>query len=79
MSDKAMAAGLRPGHTFVSRRRELIAVGKIVMKDQHTALVDYTWHWMPSYETGHIGFAPSEPVRTTATFTRKGKDWSLTQ
>jgi hypothetical protein len=79
MSDKAMAAGLQPGHTFVSRRRELIAVGRIVMKDPQTAVVDYTWHLMPSYETEHIGFAPSEPVRTTATFVRSGKTWSLIQ
>jgi hypothetical protein len=79
MSDKALAAGLRPGQSFVTRRQTLIAVGTITMKNGKTAVVDYTWHWAPSFETQHLGIDPSEPVRSNATFTRESKKWRLMQ
>jgi hypothetical protein len=79
MSDKAFAAGLQPGRSFVTRQQRLIAIGKIVMCDDRSAVVDYTWHWEPTYEAQLIGFAPSEPKRSTAAFAWSGSNWGVVE
>jgi hypothetical protein len=79
MSDKALAAGLQPGQSFVTRQQRLIAVGKIAMRDDRSAVVDYTWHWEPTYEAQHIGFVPSEPKRSTAAFAWSGSHWGVVE
>jgi hypothetical protein len=79
MSDKAVAAGLQPGQSFIARRQTLIAIGKIVMRSDQSAAVDYTWHWEPTYEAQHLGFAPTEPRRSVAIFKWDGHAWSVAQ
>jgi hypothetical protein len=77
MSDRAMAAGLQPGQSFIYRRQALIAIGKMTVRDERTTRVEYTWHWEPTFEGAHLGIAASEPSRSTATFTRDGTEWRL--
>jgi hypothetical protein len=77
MSDKALAAGLSPGQTFVVRRQTLVEVTRVAQKDARTWAVNYTWQWAPPYESGHLGIRPSEPTPATAVIRRSGNQWRV--
>jgi hypothetical protein len=76
-SDKAMAAGLQPGQTFLYLRRTLIAITRLDSKDGGTMVAAYQWRWAPSYEGEHLGIQPSEPFPGTARFRKVGGEWRM--
>jgi hypothetical protein len=76
-SDKAIAAGLRPGETFPYLRKTLIAITQLTRKDDGTMVAEYQWHWAPSYEGEHLGIRPSEPFSGRARFRNPGDGWRL--
>jgi hypothetical protein len=76
-SDKAMAAGLQPGQTFLYLRQTLIAITRLDRKDDGTVVAEYRWHWAPSYEGEHLGIRASEPITSRARFRNAGNGWRL--
>lgn len=76
-SDKAMAAGLQPGETFLYLRRTLIAITRLDRKDEGTIVAEYRWQWAPSYEGEHLGIQASEPFTGKARFRNAGDGWRL--
>jgi hypothetical protein len=74
-SDKANAAGLHTGQTFLYRRQALIAITKLVRQDDHTSVVEYSWNWAPTYEGLHLGISASPPITSKATFKRSDTGW----
>ena len=77
MSDKALAAGLSPGLTFIVRRQTLVEITRVVQPDRDAAVVEYTWQWAPPYESAHLGIRPSEPVAAHATIKRTRDQWRV--
>jgi hypothetical protein len=78
-SDRAIAAGLQMGQTFLYRRQTLGAITRLVRQDDTTMLVEYSWHWAPSYEGAHLGIPASAPARGTATLKRSDQGWRVAQ
>ena len=78
-TDKAIAAGLQPGQTFLYRRQALGEVTRLVRQDHKTTIVEYSWHWAPSYEGEHLGIRASPPARGKATFTLSDNGWHVAQ
>jgi hypothetical protein len=78
-SDKAIAAGLRPGQTFLYRRQTLGAITRLVRQDDASVRVEYSWHWAPSYEGGHLGIPTSAPTRGTATLRQTDQGWRVAE
>ena len=78
-SDKAIAAGLQTGQTFLYRRQTLGAITRLERQDDATIRVEYSWHWAPSYEGGHLGFPTSAPARGVATLRRTDQGWCVAQ
>jgi hypothetical protein len=76
-SDKAIAAGLRPGETFPYLRQTLIAITDLSRKPDGTVVAEYRWHWAPSYEGEHLGIQPSAPLTGRARFRNPGDGWRL--
>jgi hypothetical protein len=76
-SDRAIAAGLQMGQTFLYRRQTLGAITRLVRQDDDTMLVEYSWHWAPSYEGAHLGIPASPPAKGTATLTRSDQGWRV--
>jgi hypothetical protein len=76
-SDKAMAAGLQPGQTFLYLRQTLIAVTKLETRNDGTVLAEYRWRWAPSYEGEHLGIQPSDAFAGRARFRNVGDGWRL--
>jgi hypothetical protein len=76
-SDKAMAAGLQPGETFLYLRKTLIDVVRLSKKDSETMIAEYRWRWAPSYEGEHLGIQPSGPMAGKARFKNSGGGWRL--
>jgi hypothetical protein len=76
-SDKAMAAGLQPGETFPYLHKTLIAITQLIPKDDGTVVVEYRWHWAPSYESEHLGVQAAEAITSRARFRHVGNSWRL--
>lgn len=78
-TDKALAAGLQMGQTFLYRRQTLGAITRLVRQDDATMFVEYSWHWAPSYEGVHLGIPASAPAKGTATLRRSDQGWRVAQ
>jgi hypothetical protein len=76
MSDKALAAGLSPGQTFVYRRQTLVAITG-TSQDGDTVLVDYTWQWAPPLDSAHLGVRPSTEISAKALLKRTADGWRV--
>jgi hypothetical protein len=76
-SDKAIAAGLQPGQTFLYLRKTLIDIVRLIRKDNDTMIAEYRWRWAPSYEGEHLGIQPSTPMAGKARFKNNGDGWRL--
>jgi hypothetical protein len=79
MSDKALAAGLSPGLTFIFRRQTLVEVTRVVQPDADTAVVEYTWQWAPPFESAHLGIRASDPIAARAIVKRSDGEWRVAQ
>jgi hypothetical protein len=77
LSDKAIAAGLQVGQTFLYRRQTLVGIARLVEQEDNTTLVEYSWNWAPTFEGAHLGISASQPVTARATFKRAGSGWRL--
>jgi hypothetical protein len=78
MSDKALAAGLSPGFTFVYRKQTLVAITATSPKDDDTVLVDYTWQWAPPLDSAQLGTRPSAEMHAKAVLRRTAEGWRVT-
>jgi hypothetical protein len=76
-SDKAMAAGLQSGQTFLYLRQTLIDITQLNRKDDGTMVAEYRWHWAPSYEGEHLGIQASEPMIGKTRFKNAGGGWRV--
>jgi hypothetical protein len=72
-----MAAGLQPGQTFLYLRQTLLDVTRLEIKDDGTAVAEYSWRWAPSYEGEHLGIRAPEPVTARARFRSADGAWRL--
>jgi hypothetical protein len=79
MSDKALAAGMWPGLTFVYRRQTLVEVTRVIQGDAHRSVVEYTSQWAPPFESAHLGIRSSEPFAARAILRRSSGDWRVVQ
>lgn len=77
MSDKALAAGLSPGFTFVYRRQTLVAITGASPQSGDTVLVDYTWQWAPPADSAHLGVRPSTEFSAKALLRRTADGWRV--
>jgi len=76
-SDKAIAAGLQPGQTFLYLRRTLIAITGWTRRPDGTVVAEFRWRWAPSYEGEHLGIQASEPITSRVRFRNAGDGWRV--
>jgi hypothetical protein len=77
MSDKALAAGLSPGFTFVYRKQTLVAITGTSSQDGDTVLVEYTWQWAPPLDVQQLGARPSAEMPAKAVLKRTAEGWRV--
>ena len=66
-----------PGPALVNRT--LGTITRLVRQDDGTMLVEYTWHWAPTYEGAHLGIPASSPAQGKATLTRSAQVWRVAE
>ncbi len=76
-SDKAMAAGLHAGQTFLYLRQTLIDITHLTSKDDGTMVAEFRWRWAPSYEGEHLGIQASEPMIGRMRFRNTPDGWHV--
>ena len=55
------------------------AITRLVRQDDASVRVEYSWHWAPSYEGGHLGIPTSAPTRGTATLRQTDQGWRVAE
>jgi hypothetical protein len=77
LSDKALAAGLQVGQSFLYRRRTLMSVDRLEPAEGGVTRVSYTWRWEPTDEGAHLRIPASAPETGTARFKRTPDGWQI--
>jgi hypothetical protein len=77
LSDKALAAGLQAGQSFLYRRRALVSVDRLEPAEGGVTRVSYTWRWEPTDEGAHLRIPVSAPATATARFKRSPDGWEI--